>query len=33
MNFDVMPELKWVLGYPFCNFPNDLVGSAPLRFL
>ena len=31
MNFDVMPELKWVLGYPFAVFL--MISSAVLPYV
>ena len=33
MNFDVMPELKWLLGYPFATCPDDRVGRASILVL
>ncbi|KUJ83500.1 magnesium and cobalt transport protein CorA [Microbulbifer flavimaris] len=32
MNFDVMPELKWVGGYPFALFLMLLAGVAPYAY-
>ena len=31
MNFDVMPELKWILGYPFAIFL--MIASAILPYM
>ena len=33
MNFDVMPELKWMLGYPFAHRPDGRIGRAALLVL
>ena len=33
MNFDIMPELKWLLGYPFAHRPDGRVGRPSLLVL
>ncbi len=30
MNFDLMPELKWMLGYPFAHWPDGHICRASL---
>ena len=33
MNFDIMPELKWLLGYPFALCPDGRVGCPSVLVL